>query len=66
MPIPDKEVIAEVSCPLCKAEKGDPCVYVPQKPRMTKARQELVGLPFARAHNPRRHAARRARKQSGG
>lgn len=70
-PIPDEEVIAEVRCPLCKAKKGSPCVYVRNKviyqyanTASNRAKAARVGQPTKRIHQERRDSAYRARRQA--
>lgn len=57
----DKETIAEVSCPMCKAKAGDPCVFVkpfkgpPRTPYQFTVMQFRVGRPTTKPHNERRN-----------
>lgn len=62
--------IDQVSCPLCKAQKGDRCTYVPFKvlpayarSPVTRKRLARVGQPTQRPHTERLNAFRKLERE---
>jgi homoserine kinase len=62
----EQATIDQVACPLCKAEKTQPCTYVPFKvlplyarSPQTRKRLARVGQPTKRPHNDRMDAFRK-------